>query len=226
MATSGYRTIDEKSSTSYAVDKSDVAGNGTGDGRIEAVARGAGAAASTARNAVAQIISAPMPDVNLYTEPLNPSAQLTLNDRVQLVLESCRPWAEFADVKAINFPPASEVKLRVGHNAEIFFYNYLVVGFGVLTLTAFFHPLRSILVATVVLAAFLLYIIFPEDYRVGENFYISRPLKHIIMGALVLFSLTLGHVLSLFFFFVSIFVPVVLLHAILREHSATVVSTI
>lgn len=221
-AKGGYSSIDEPSTGLIAHEKGDDTTNASNEGGIQAVSgRAAGA-----RDAMAQLISAPMPDVSLYTEPLNPCVQLTLNDRVQLVLESCRPWNEFADLKAFNLPPASETKLRVGHNIEIFFYNYLVTGFGILTLSACFHPLRAVLVAFLVLAAVLLYIIFPEDYRLGESFYVNRPLKHIIFGFLVLLSITAGHILSLFFFFLSIFIPVMLLHAILREHSATVVSTI
>lgn len=187
---------------------------------MQAVAARAGAAAQGARDALNQLVAAPMPEVNLYTEPLNPGAQLTLNDRVQLVLESCRPWGEFFDLRSFNVPAAAEAKLRVGHNVEVFFYNYLVLAMGLLTLTAFVHPLRALLVSLVVFAAVALYVVFPEDYYVSNSVVVTQPVKHVIVATVCILTLLFGHVLALLFFFVSLCVPIVLLHALLREHSA------
>lgn len=198
----------------------------TRNNRVQAIARGAGVAAAGARDAMTQLLAAPMPDVNLYTEPLNPTLALTANDRLQLVLESCRPWSEFADIKALNLPLASEVKLRLGHNFEIFFYNYLVVGLSILAVTALFHPLRAIGIAALVVVAVLIYIIFPEDYRITESFSVSRPAKHVVMVIAIILLLTIGHVFSMLIFFMSIFLPLSLIHAFLREHSASSVSNI
>lgn len=193
---------------------------------MHAVARGAGAAAVGAKDAVAQLITAPMPNLNLYTEPLNPAAQLSLKDRAQLVMESCRPWSEFADVKAFGAPAASEAKLRVGHNLEVFFYNYLVVGIALLALLTVFHPVRALLLAVTLVAGVLMYILFPEDYVVNENFSVTKPMKHVAMAVLALLVLTVGHVFSLLFWVALTFVPLVLVHAFLREHSAAVQSSI
>lgn len=225
-ATAGYRTIGTPAPgpTDSPPAPSDMpaSSNSTTD-RVQAVARGAGAAAVGAKDAVAQLITAPMPDVNLYTEPLNPAAQLTLKDRAQLVMESCRPWSEFADLKAFDAPAASEAKLRVAHNVEVFFYNYLVVGMGFLALFAFFHPIRALLLALTVTTAVGLYILFPEDYTLNDNFSVTKPMKHVFMAVLALLVLTVGHVFALLFWVALTVVPLVLVHAFLREHSAAAV---
>lgn len=184
------------------------------------------AAAIATRNAMTDIIHAPMPDINLYTEPINPNAHLTLNDRLQLILESCRPWPEFADFSSFNLPAPSELKLRLGHNFEIFFYNYLVIAFAILALTALFHPLRAVLVAGISLVSVLMYVIFPEDYVIGDALVINKLAKNCILVALLLFAVVVAHVLSLFLSFAFFFFPVVMLHSLLREHSSVSISTI
>lgn len=172
-------------------------------------------------HAVQEIITAPSPSFNLYTEPLNPSAQLTINDRFQLILESCRSWSEFFDLKAFNLPSAHEIKLRVGHNIECFFYNYVIIGFGLLAITELFHPLRSLLITFVIAVTGCLYIVFPQDYIFNNGtVIINRSVKNLIVGCLVFFTIWFGHVISLFFFFATFFIPIVLLHSLLREHSA------
>lgn len=225
--TAGYRTIgDVPAAPPMPAEALPSDAPRTAADHFQAVARGAGAAAVGAKDAVTQLIVAPMPEFNPYTEPINPAAQLTLKDRAQLVMESCRPWSEFADVKAFNTPAAAEVKLRVGHNVETFFYNYLVVAFGLLAIHALFHPIRALLLAITVLVAMLVYIIFPEDYVVNDSFSITRGIKHACVAALALLVLTVGHVLSLLFIVAITILPLVLIHSFLREHSASVPSTI
>ncbi|CDF40363.1 unnamed protein product [Chondrus crispus] len=161
-----------------------------------------------------------MPDFNPYVEPLNPAAQYSLKDRAQLVVESCRPWAEFLDPHAFAPPPASEAKLRVGHNVEVFFYNYLVLAMALLAVFAVFHPVRAVLLAATVAVAAVLYILFPEDYQVTDNIVISMPIKHAVMAVLTVLVLVVGHVFALLFWVAVTFAPIVLVHAFLRQHSA------
>ena len=194
--------------------------------RMQAVARGASAAAVGAKNAVSEFVTGPMPEVKLYTEPLNPSTQITIGDRVELVLASCRPWSEFFDLSAFNTPPASEVKIRIGANVETFFYNYLVVAFVDLAINAIFHLLRAFLLALTVVSAVLLYIIFPEDYVISENFTVTKYIKHIIMAILTLLVFTVGNVFSLLLLVVCTFIPLAIIHAFLREHAAQMPSSI
>lgn len=222
----GYHTIDDEAPATGADSVNAKQGRLPGDGYHGQAVTRASAAAVGARDAVTQAIYGPTPEVNLYTEPFNPSAQLTFRDRMQLVLESCRPWSEFLDLKAFNAPAPLEAKLRIGHNLEIFFYNYVVIGFSLLALTALFHPIQSLIFAFVVLVGALMYIILPENYRITDNFYITRSLKHIIMALMAFLALTMGHVLSLFVFFTSIFLPVTIIHAFFREHAATGMPTI
>lgn len=189
---------------------------------VQAIARNAGQAAAGAKDAVTELIAGPMPQVSLYTEPLNPATQLSLKDRAQMFAESCRPWAEFFDLKAFSRPAASELKLRVGHNFEAFFYNYLTVGIGFLGLFAVFHPLRAALLAFAIGVGFVVYILFPEDYEISEGIVVSTRMKHVVMAAFALLVLTVGDVFSLLFWVGAIVVPVCLVHACLREHSASV----
>lgn len=228
-STAGYRVIGEDAKpTPLPVAPVDEDLTSTATSRLHAMARGAGAAAVGARDAMAQLITAPNPQVIVNTEPINPSIDMHFRERMQLVWESCRSWNEFADPKAFNAPAASEVKRRIGQNVEIFFYNYLVVGFALLAVLAIFHPLRAILMALPVVAAVLMYIIFPDSYRVTDTIYIDSNIKHGIVILLSLLVLFIGHVFSLLLLFALIFVPVVTLHALLREHepATTEVSTI
>lgn len=223
-----YRSIDDKPSTigdGFGMAKHGAPMPGTMSTGGYFLSRGT-AVPSLGRNAVSQVFSAPTPEVNFYTEPLNPSSQLTLRDRVQLVLESCRPWTEFFDLKAFNAPAPMETKLRIGHNLEIFFYNYVVIGFALLALSALFHPIQSFVLAFVVLSGAVMYIILPEDYRVTDSFFITRSLKHFIMAILTIMAVLMGHVLSLFIFFSSVFLPVIILHAFFREHAVTGIPTV
>ena len=134
--TAGYQTIGGDGSTAAKQPPAD-AGRIVQE-KLGAVARGAGEAATGAREAVAELITAPMPEVNIYTEPLQPAAQLTLRDRVALVLQSCRDWGEFADVRQFNLPHPSEAKLRFGYNLETFFYNYIVIAFAYFVIKGLF----------------------------------------------------------------------------------------
>lgn len=225
-ATSGYRTIGDStppappppsgSATSNAKDASSK----TPVEHVQDVARGAGSAAIGAKDAVTQLITGPIPSVNLYTEPLNPHAQMNFRDRAQLMMESCRPWSEFFDPRAFCAPEALEVKLRIAHNVEIFFYNYVIVGLGLLILFALFHPIRALLLLMTIVVGTLLYILFPEDYKVTENFSITKPMKHVLMVVWTLFILTKGGVFNLLFWVFMTFLPVMFVHAFFREHSA------
>lgn len=218
--TAGYRAIGSDAMPAKpAVTATSAASDG---GRLEAVAR----AAAGAKDSVAQALGGPMPDVNLYTEPLDPAAALGPRDRVQLVLESCRPWGEVLDVRAFNLPAAAELKLRVGHNMETFFYNYIVVAVAVLVVLAIFHPVAALLLAAVLAIAAVFYVVFPEDIRVTDSFSVTGPLKHVLTAAVVLAALTVGGVASLLFAVACFTLPAVLLHALLREHAGAPVESV
>lgn len=222
LATAGYNAIPSRSAPEVSIpfDAPTSQPDAPASRHVEAVARTATAVAASAKEAVTELIRGENPDVKLYTEPLNPSALLTLNDRAQLVLESCRPWSEFADVNAFAMPVASEAKLRVGHNFEVFFYNYLIVAFAILALHAIFRPLSALLLATTVAAAVMLYIIYPEDYVVSDSFAVTKTVKHAFMTVITILILTVGNVFSLVFIVALTVSPIVVVHAFLRQHDA------
>ncbi|PXF48512.1 PRA1 family protein E [Gracilariopsis chorda] len=219
--TAGYRNLDD--ATARPADPPNASHplpqhNASAASRVQAVARGAQNAAADATQSVKDFLSAPMPQLSLYTDPFNPSASLSARDRLQLVCDNCRPWREFAELSAINAPPAAEVKRRVAHNLETFFYNYVVVAFAVLLIAGVLHPLSALALAVLLFAIFMLYIMFPEDYRVTDTFHISKPIKHVFITLLALLVLTVGHVLNFLFLVVCIALPIVLLHSLFREH--------
>ncbi|CAN8072030.1 unnamed protein product [Agarophyton chilense] len=189
--------------------------------RVHAVARGAHNVAADATHSVKQFLQAPMPQLSLYTEPFDPSASHSMRQRLQLVGDNCRRWGEFADLSTFNTPPASEAKRRVAHNLETFFYNYVLVAFVLLVLCGLFHPIRALALAVMVLTAVLLYIVFPEDYPIGDRFSITKPIKHVFMTLFALLVLTVGHVFNFLFLVLCITLPIVLLHAFFREHDAS-----
>lgn len=223
----GYRTIGDPStsttsspiSTSTTTPSSSALVNSTPISKMQSFARSVGGAAIGAKQAVHDLIDAPTKEVHVDTDALNPSISYTPVDRVQLVMANMRPWSEFADLKAFNFPPASEVKLRLGHNVESFFYNYFVLAVVILLLQAAFHPLRALFLAITIITAVLLYIVFPEDYTITENFQVTKLGKHLFVGTLLLLVLTVGHVFSLLFMIFLTITPIVFVHALLREHA-------
>lgn len=183
------------------------------------------AAPDGALDSVAAFLSAPTPRVSLFTEPFDASASHSLRERVQLVAESCRPWGEFADRGAFNAVSGGEMKRRVAHNVETFLYNYVVVGFGALCVGALVHPLRAAMLALWMVAAMLVYIVFPEDYAVTESFAFTKALKHVLMTLMAVLVLTVGGVLKLLLLVLCIALPLVLVHAVFREHDAQLVSS-
>lgn len=118
-------------------------------------------------------------------------------------------------------PAASEVKLRVGHNFEAFFYNYMSLAMGVLLLFAVFHPIRAVLLAGFVALLFVVYVLFPEEFEVGRGFVVTTRVKHVAMAVVALLVLTVGQVFSLLFWVAVTVAPLCLVHACLREHSAS-----
>lgn len=77
--------------------------------------------ASGARETVTGLIQSPAPEVKIFTEPINPGAPMSFQERCHLVIQSVRPWNEFFG--RMNMPAPSEIKLRYGHNIETYFYN-------------------------------------------------------------------------------------------------------
>lgn len=111
-------------------------------------------------------------------------------------------------------------------SVNLFFYNYLVIGLAILALTALIHPVQAIAIGVVVVTGVILYIMFPEEYKLTDSFYITTTAKHVIMVMLLFFLLTVVHVLTMLFFFCMIFMPVIFLHPFCREHSASMMTTI
>lgn len=230
-STAGYQSIGEGGSVyqnGSGKDSGTAQANmpGAVKDRLQAVARGASDAAHGARHAVGELIRSPMPEVNVYVEPLNPSSPFTLQQRVELVIQSCRGWGEFADLRALNFPPVSEMKLRMGHNVETFFYNYLVVAVASLLVVGLFHPFRALLVAGTVLLATLFYVVHPDPFTVGDK-EIAQWVKHVVMASILVLVVFFGHVLSLVFWIAVFATSLVALHSFFRDHAVpTTVSSI
>ncbi len=198
--------------------------------RIGAIARGAGVVAAGAKDAVSSMVGAPMPNVKLYTQPLNPSEELTLRARVELVVNSCRDWREFFDVRTFNLPPPAEVKLRYGHNVETFFYNYFVVACATLVFQSLLNPLRGLQVVGLILLGTLFYAIHPDPVPIpfgsGRTFLLGDTAKHGLLIAFLLISLIFGNLFPLIVAVVVFASVVVVVHGFLRDHRDQEVLTV
>lgn len=194
--------------------------------RFGAIARGAGNVAIGAKNAVSSMVQAPMPAVKLATRPLNPAETMTLRERVEMVVKSCRDWGSFFDVRSYNLPPAAEVKLRYAHNLESYFYNYLLLTLIYLAISGVFHPGRGVQVVVLVTVAVLFYVTFPRPIPVplgrSRTLALGDAAKHGILIVLFGLALYFGH---LFFFLVNVLifsVALLAVHGFLREHREAV----
>jgi len=198
-----------------------LAPNGVGE-RLSSISRAAGVVAAGAKEAVTTFAVAPMPLVKLYTQPLDPTESLTPRARLELVWNSCRDWREFFDLRAMNLPPASEVKLRMGQNVETFFYNYFSVSLLWLALQAIIHPLRGSQIAAIAALAALFYAIHPDPIAVpfgnARSIILTDTAKHAIIIASSIASLLFGGVASIIFSVVSFAAFVSLVHSFLRDH--------
>lgn len=198
--------------------------------RIGAIARGAGVVAAGAKDAVSSMVGAPMPNVKLYTQPLNPSEQYSLRERVELVVNSCRDWREFFDFRSFNLPPAAEVKLRYGHNVETFFYNYFFVACVTLAVEAVFSPLRGLQIVALLAMAALFYAIHPDPvpipYGNGRIFPLGDTAKHGLLAAFLAISLIFGNLFPLLLSVLVISSVVVVVHGFIRDHRESEVLTV
>lgn len=218
-AVAGYQTIGPDGGEKPAVN-----GGTSVQDRLGAAARSAGSVAVGARDAVAELLTGPMPAVAVYTEPLDPGAPLTLRDRVGLVWESCRDWRDFFDWRACNIPPAAEVKLRYGANFETFFYNYLVIAVINLAISSVFHIWAGIKVALVVAVAVVFYVVHPEPIVLGAVT-LDEQEKRLALAAIAAFMLLFGGVFSFLIGGVFFGAMVFAVHGLLREHREEVTAS-
>jgi hypothetical protein len=183
----------------------------------EAIVDGASSAKDAALGALSSASSAvPLPELNLYLEPIHPGSDMSIKDRAQLVLQSARPWADFADVHQFNVPPLSGYKLRLQTNVETYFYNYFLLALAFLVVFAFGHLPSVVALVAVLAVAFFLYVLHPEPIDV-KGVEVGTPAKHAIVVALALLALTVGHVFTLIFSLAVFLLVVVGVHGSIRE---------
>lgn len=157
-----------------------------------------------------------LPELNLYLEPIHPASEMHIRDRAQLVLQSARPWSDFADVSQFNIPPLSAYKLRLQTNVETFFYNYFLLALVFLVIFAFGHLPSVVALVSVLAVAFFLYVLHPEPIEVAGA-EIGTPAKHAIVVALALLALTVGHVFTLILSLAVFLLILVGVHGSIRE---------
>lgn len=160
------------------------------------------------------------PDMsNLYLEPLDPRSGLSsIGDRASLVLQSARPWGEFLNLKAFNLPPLGEVKGRVGHNVETYFYNYFLLACVHVLFFALAHFWSFLsLVLWIVLACYLL-VIRSGDFEVGDHS-IDGKKKICCLVLAGLLAVFVGHALTLVFSLVVFLLVVMGVHGVVRDNT-------
>lgn len=154
---------------------------------------------------------------NLYLEPLDPRSGLSsVGDRASLVLQSARPWGEFLNCRAFNLPPLGEVKGRVGHNMETYFYNYFLLACVHVLFFAVGHFWSFLsLVLWISLACYLL-VIRSEDFEVGD-YSVDKKKKICCLVLAGLLAVFVGHALTLIISLGVFLLVVVGIHSVVRD---------
>eukprot|EP00168_Porphyra_purpurea_P003221 TRINITY_DN1382_c0_g1_i1.p3 TRINITY_DN1382_c0_g1~~TRINITY_DN1382_c0_g1_i1.p3 ORF type:complete len:174 (+),score=58.33 TRINITY_DN1382_c0_g1_i1:277-798(+) len=144
--------------------------------------------------AVAALLSVRPPALAVYTEPLRPSADLSLRDRATLVAHSVRPWGEFFNPSAFAFPAWGEAGVRAVANIETYFYNYVCVGALCLAATAAAHVGSALVLAALVAAAVGLYVVVPAVIALPGGLSLGPWGKGGLMAVAAWFGIAYGHV--------------------------------
>lgn len=76
---------------------------------------------------------------DLFTDPVDPSIEMTPQDRWNLVKQSQRGWGEFFDISKFNLPPIEQLNQRVKQNLITYFYNYFIIAVIHIILYSFLH---------------------------------------------------------------------------------------
>lgn len=153
----------------------------------------------------------------LYLEPLNPHATLTVRDRIQLILEGCRPWREFLDLQSFALPHLPHLKTRLLANIEFFFYNYVVLSgvcfvlLGILNIVSFFFVLFCCALAH------FLFVKYPDPIRINDSYQLHKEHKLGIVVTASLLAITVGHAFHLLFTTFILSVSLSVAHTVLHE---------
>lgn len=182
---------------------------------------------SNAAGGMIDKIKSCLPDVsNLYLQPLNPSSDMGLSDRANLIVQSARPWREFFDISNFNIPPLGQIRSRVEHNVETYLYNYFLLTCIHLVFFSIVH-LGAVLALIAWLAViYLLYIVNPEDISVADKFIIDSKWKMAIAVITGLMALFVGHVFTLLTSVAVFLLIVVGIHGIIRDDTNEAVADI
>jgi len=170
--------------------------------------------------AVGALPSVRPPALSVYTEPLRPSADLSLRDRVTLVAHSVRPWGEFFDPSAFAFPVWGEAGLRAVANIETYFYNYVCVGTFSLVAAAAAHVGSALVLAALVAAAIGLYVVAPPVVALPGGLSLGPWGKGALMAVATWFGIAYGHVGLLGVVVACATAAIVGVHALFRNNRA------
>ncbi|XWS53873.1 hypothetical protein CRYUN_Cryun10bG0037700 [Craigia yunnanensis] len=142
----------------------------------------------------------------------------SLKETAQSLTAIRRPWRDFLDITAVDFPSSSDATTRIAQNLTHFRLNYTIILLLILFLSLIYHPLSILTFLVILLAWFFLY--FARDRQepiVIFGFIINDWL---VIGALI--GLTIAG-LALTGVWVNVLVAVaiggslVILHAALRS---------
>ncbi|KAK1860859.1 hypothetical protein I4F81_003445 [Pyropia yezoensis] len=168
--------------------------------------------------AVAALLSVRPPALAVYTEPLRPSADLSLRDRATLVAHSVRPWGEFFDPSAFAFPAWGDAGLRVVANVETYFFNYVAVGAACLAAAAAAHVGSALVLAALVGLAVALYVVAPPVVTLPGGVTVGAWGKGALMAAAAWAGIAYGHVGVLGGVVAGATAAIVGVHALFRDH--------
>ncbi|XVE65907.1 hypothetical protein DITRI_Ditri08aG0037500 [Diplodiscus trichospermus] len=130
-----------------------------------------------------------------------------------------RPWRDFLDITAVDFPPSfSEATTRIALNVTHFRLNYTIILLLVLFLSLIYHPLSILTFIVILLAWFFLY--FARDREEPVVIFGFTVNDFLVIGALIgltIAGLVLTGVWVNVFVAVAIGCGLVILHAALRS---------
>mmetsp|Transcript_6470 Transcript_6470/g.11550 ORF Transcript_6470/g.11550 Transcript_6470/m.11550 type:complete len:227 (-) Transcript_6470:125-805(-) len=223
MTAPGYETIGMESGGVEGVrnygDEGELKGAGSSvEAGYQTIADSAGGAVQSAKEHVASVVHN-VQGVNIYTEPINPTAEMSIRDRITLIAESARPWKEFIAPSTFSKPQAGELGVRFHHNLETFFYNYLILGLGFLLLLAIIHPFAVLSLFLVCALGLYLYVQHSEPISFfNGKFTLDTTLKHVVTACAVILALFVGNVGGIIVSVACFSAVVVGVHALFHSH--------
>lgn len=155
-----------------------------------------------------------LPEVkDLFTDPIDPSIEMTPQDRWNLVKQSQRGWGEFFDISKFNLSPIEQLNQRVKQNIITYFYNYFIIAVIHILLYSLLH------FKTLVGFIFIGGLCMLKD-RIVENMDSSKEdLLKVVVGIIAVFVFFWAHGFALLFSILIFNFLFIGIHSAVRDYT-------